>query len=192
MDYDLIIIGAGPAGYVAAIRAGQLGMKTALVEKNAIGGMCLNWGCIPTKALIESAKLYDRIKNADRMGIDGINLEELHFNWKNAKNRASKVVRKLTGGIAYLLKKNGVDVIQGEAIITGSSTISVENRTLECKNILIATGSYPASIDLNIPRNKLTQVENMLDMNTIPDKIILYGHGPVTVELAQFFRMIDH
>lgn len=191
MDYDLIIIGAGPAGYVAAIRAGQLGMKTALIEKNEAGGMCLNWGCIPTKALIESAKLYDRIKSAHRMGIDGIDPQKLSFNWENSKTRAVQVVKKLTGGINYLLKKNGVDVIKGIAEITSQNSISVENRKLEAKNILIATGSYPAPIKLKIPGDKLIQVEHMLDLKELPRRMVLYGHGPITLELAQFFRMID-
>jgi len=190
-DYDIIIIGAGPAGYVAAIRAGQLGMKTALVEKKEVGGMCLNWGCIPTKALIESAKLYGRIKSAHTMGIDGIDPEKLNFNWVNSKNRAEQVVKKLTGGVNYLLKKNGVDVIKGEAIITSANSVSVKNRKIEAKNILIATGSYPSSINLEIPDEKLVQVEHMLDLESLPQRLVLYGHGPVTLELAQFFRMID-
>ena len=92
MDYDILIIGAGPAGYVAAIRAGQLGLKTALIEKNEVGGMCLNWGCIPTKALIESAKFYDRIKSSKEMGVDGIDLKAINFNWMEAKKRAGKIV----------------------------------------------------------------------------------------------------
>ncbi len=191
MDYDLIIIGAGPAGYVAAIRAGQLGLKTALIEKNEVGGMCLNWGCIPTKALIESAKLFDRIKRAHAMGIDGIDLEKLSFNWKNSKNRAGQVVKKLTGGVNYLLKKNGIDVIKGVAIVNSANSISVENRKLETKKILIATGSYPKAIDLEFPVEKLIQVEHLLDLESLPQKLLLYGYGPITLELAQFFRMID-
>lgn len=191
MDYDVIIIGAGPAGYVAAIRAGQLGMKTALIEKKDVGGMCLNWGCIPTKALIESAKLYGRIKNAGKMGIDGIDPDKLQFNWGKSKTRAVQVVQKLTGGIHFLLRKNGVDVITGEAKITAPNTITVQNRTIESKNIIIATGSYPGKIDLDIPSDKLVEVEKLMDMETLPERIVVYGHGPTTLELAQFFKMID-
>lgn len=191
MDYDLIIIGAGPAGYVAAIRAGQLGMKTVLVEKNEVGGMCLNWGCIPTKALIESAKLYGRIKSAHHMGIDGIDPEKIHFNWSKSKARAGQVVKKLTGGVNYLLKKNGVEVIKGIATITSAQSISVENRTIEAKKILIATGSYPKPVQLDIPAGKLVQVEHLLDLESLPERLVLFGHGPVTLELAQFFRLID-
>ncbi len=191
MEYDLIIIGAGPAGYVAAIRAGQLGMKTALIEKKEVGGMCLNWGCIPTKALIESAKFYNRIKSAENLGIDGIDQSKVKFNWGQAKLRSGKIVTKLTGGVNFLLKKNGVEVIKGEAKIVSATSVSVQNRLLETKNIFIATGSYPASLDVELPQGKLIQVEHLLDMETLPQKIVLVGHGPVTLELAQFFQLID-
>lgn len=191
MEYDLIIIGAGPAGYVAAIRAGQLGMKTALVEKKEVGGMCLNWGCIPTKALIESAKFYNRLKSAQNMGIDGIDLEAVSFNWTTAKKRSAKIVTKLTGGVNYLLKKNGIEVIKGEARITSPHTVSVQNRLLEAKNIFIGTGSYPAPLETELPDGKLVQVEYLLDMAELPQRVVLVGHGPVTLELAQFFQLID-
>ena len=107
MDFDLLIIGAGPAGYVAAIRAGQLGLKTAVVEKDQVGGMCLNWGCIPTKSMLESAKLFQRIQNASPYGIDGIDARTLSFNWKTARKRSDGIVRRLTLGVSGLLKKNG-------------------------------------------------------------------------------------
>lgn len=191
MEYDLIIIGAGPAGYVAAIRAGQLGMKTALLEKKDVGGMCLNWGCIPTKALIESAKFYNRIKSAENLGIDGIDQSKVSFNWENAKKRSGKIVTKLTGGVNFLLKKNGVEVIKGEARITSANSVSIQNRLLETKNIFIATGSYPAPLNIDFPEGKLIQVEHLLDMEGLPHRIVLVGHGPVTLELAQFFQLID-
>ncbi len=118
MKYDLIIIGSGPAGYVAAIRAGQVGLKTAIIEKGEIGGMCLNWGCIPSKALIESAKLFKKIqKDAGRFGIDGIDKKNLSFNFNKAVKRAGTIVTKLTKGVAFLLEKNGVEIITGEAEI---------------------------------------------------------------------------
>ncbi|MFA6128698.1 MAG: dihydrolipoyl dehydrogenase [Bacteroidales bacterium] len=191
MEYDLIIIGAGPAGYVAAIRAGQLGMKTALLEKKEVGGMCLNWGCIPTKALIESAKFYNRIKTAENLGIDGIDQSKVVFNWTNAKKRSAKIVTKLTGGVNYLLKKNGVEVIKGEARLTSPNTVSIQNRSLEAKNIFLGTGSYPAPLEIDLPEGKLVQVEYLLDMEELPKRIVLVGHGPVTLELAQFFQLID-
>jgi len=191
MEYDLIIIGAGPAGYVAAIRAGQLGMKTVLVEKKEVGGMCLNWGCIPTKALIESAKFYNRIKTAENLGIDGIDQSKVVFNWTNAKKRSAKIVTKLIGGVNFLLKKNSVEVIKGEARITSPNSISVQNRLIEARNIFIGTGSYPAPLEIELPAGKLIQVEHLLNMEELPHRIVLIGHGPVTLELAQFFQLID-
>ncbi|NCB97818.1 MAG: FAD-dependent oxidoreductase, partial [Bacteroidia bacterium] len=119
--YDLVIIGSGPAGYVAAIRAGQMGMKTAIVEREKIGGMCLNWGCIPSKSMIESVKLYQRIlKDSARFGIDGIETGRVSFNWDNAIKRADTIVKRLTGGVEFLLKKNGVEIIKGEARIASA------------------------------------------------------------------------
>jgi len=189
MEYDIIIIGAGPAGYVAAIRAGQLGMKTALVEKSQLGGMCLNWGCIPTKALIESAKLYERVKDAKKMGIDGIDPDALSFNLNQAKKRAGAIVKKLTGGVGLLLKKNGVEVINGEALITSANSVSVGNQRLTAHNLIIATGSLPAGDEYPFPAGKFIRIEKLMELESIPEKIVLLGHGPVSVELAQFFRM---
>ena len=129
--YDIIVIGAGPAGYVAAIRAAQVGLKVVVIEKKYLGGMCLNWGCITTKSLIESAKLYKRIKEAEAFGIEGIDKKKLSFNWEKSLKRADSVVKKLTTGIGYLFKKNAVELIMGEAVITSLTTVSVDNRSIE-------------------------------------------------------------
>jgi dihydrolipoamide dehydrogenase len=190
MQYDVVIIGSGPAGYVAAIRAGQVGLKTALIEKKHIGGMCLNWGCIPTKALIESAKFYDRLKEAQLFGIDGIDQKKLSFNWPNALKRSEKVVTKLTNGIDYLLKKNGVDIIWGEATINSATSVTVANRNLETGSIVIATGSYPKPIPAKLPAGLMAEVENLSKIKEIPEHITIFGHGAYTIELAQFFNMI--
>src|SRR5674476_250292 len=117
MEYDIIIIGAGPAGYVAALRASQVGMKTALIEKSYIGGMCINWGCIPTKAIIESARIFSKTKNVNEFGIDGVDAGKLSFNWENVKARSKGITKKMTKGIENLLIKHGVDIIWGEATI---------------------------------------------------------------------------
>lgn len=190
MKYDVIIIGAGPAGYVAAIRAAQLGLRTALVEKKSIGGMCLNWGCIPTKALIESARYYDRLKLAGEFGIDGIDQKKLVFNWEKAKQRAKQISGKLGAGIDYLLKKNGVEVIRGEARITGEGSITVDNRALEAENIIIATGSYPAKAAFKTEKHGLLEMENLLALEKLPDTIAIVGRGGVAVEMAQFFNLV--
>jgi dihydrolipoamide dehydrogenase len=190
MEYDVIIIGSGPAGYVAAIRAGQVGLKTAIVEKHYIGGMCLNWGCIPSKAIIESAKYFDRLELAEEFGIDGIDRRKVKFNWKNAKKRALGIVKKLTGGVDYLLKKNGVDIIRGEAKITSSHAISVDNRSIESKHIIIATGSYPKDFEFSIPKENVLQLDELYDIDDLPNSVAVVGQGPVAVEMAQFFSMI--
>lgn len=188
--YDLIIIGSGPAGYVSAIRAGQLGLKTAIVEKNVIGGMCLNWGCIPSKAIMESAKLFDRIgSDSARFGIDGIDKKAISFNWNKAIKRSDGIVKKLTTGVAFLLKKNGIEVIEGEAQILTANSISVNNRTLEARNIMIATGSKSPEIQ-NEFEGLVIEPKNLFVEREIPENIVVTGETPVAVELAQAFNLI--
>ncbi|MFO8236601.1 MAG: dihydrolipoyl dehydrogenase [Bacteroidales bacterium] len=191
MQYDVIIIGSGPAGYIAAIRAGQVGLKTAIIEKYFIGGMCLNWGCIPSKAIIESAKYFDRLRMADEFGVEGIDQRKISFNWSKAKNRAMDIVKKLTGGVEYLLKKNGVDIIRGEAKITSRYSVTVDNRSIEAKNIIIATGSYPADLDFEIPKKHLLELETLYDVQKLPSSVAVVGYGGVAVEMAQFFSLIN-
>jgi dihydrolipoamide dehydrogenase len=191
MDYDLVIIGSGPAGYVAAIRAGQVGLKTAVIEKSKIGGMCLNWGCIPTKVLLENAKKLVAVKNAAAFGIDGIEKNKLTFNWKTAINRSNRIVKRLSKGVEYLLKKNGVEIITGEAEIVSQHSVSVENRLLETKNIIIATGSRPETPDYSVPEGTIIEIEDLLNLESLPRRPLVLGNGPHAVELAQFFKMID-
>lgn len=186
-NYDLIIIGAGPGGYVAAIRAGQTGLKTAIIEKQYVGGMCLNWGCIPTKSLLESGKLYRKIKTADKFGIEGIG--EISFNWQKAVKRALPIVKKLTKGVEFLLKKNGVELISGSAEIVSAHEISVNDRTLTTKNIIIATGSKPEKLPFEA--ENILEIEAMLQKSEIPQKLAVVGSGSVAVELAQLFSMMD-
>lgn len=189
--YDLIIIGSGPAGYVAAIRAGQVGLKTAIIEKNHIGGMCLNWGCIPSKSILESVKLYQKIvKDASRFGIDGIDKKSVSFNWNKAIKRSDGIVKKLTGGVEFLLKKNGVDIIIGEAKILTANNIVVENRNLEAKNILIATGSTSPSIE-NSFEGLVIEPKELFKEREIPQNIVVIGKVPVAIELAQAFNLMD-
>ena len=189
--YDLIIIGSGPAGYVAAIRAGQVGLKTAIIEKSQIGGMCLNWGCIPSKSILESVKLYQKIvKDAGRFGIDGIDKKAITFNWNKAIKRSDGIVKKLTGGVEFLLKKNGVDIIIGEARILSANSIVVENRNLETKNILIATGSSSPAIE-NLFEGLIVEPKELFKEREIPDNIVVVGKVPVAIELAQAFNLMD-
>jgi len=188
--YDLIIIGSGPAGYVSAIRAGQMGLKTAIIEKNVIGGMCLNWGCIPSKAIMESAKLYNKvIKEGGRFGIDGIDKKALNFNWDKAVKRSDGIVKKLTTGVGFLLKKNGVEVVEGEAKILSSNSIQVNNRTMEAKNIMISTGSKSPKIESSI-EGLVIEPKETFKSRELGNNIVVVGETPVAIELAQAFNMM--
>ena len=190
MKYDVIIIGSGPAGYVSAIRAGQTGLKTAIVEKNDIGGMCLNWGCIPTKSIIESAKVYQKVKNSSEFGVKGVDKKALSFDWKTAKKRSDRIVRRLTKGVEFLLKKNGVDIISGLATIQSENSIIVEKQLYETDNIIIATGSKPKELD-EISSKLTTSIKSLLEMDELPNNPVIVGCNPHAVELVQFFNLID-
>lgn len=188
--YDVVIIGSGPAGYVAAIRAGQLGMKCAVVERNKVGGMCLNWGCIPSKAMLESAKLYVKIANeADRFGIDGIDKKQVAFNWNKALKRAGIIVKKLTTGVSFLLKKNGVEVISGDARMASAHRIEVGDTSLETKAIILATGSHASELPTK-HKGLVVEAANLFEEREWPNAITVVGNGPVAVELAQLFNLI--
>lgn len=189
MDYDLIIIGAGPAGYVAAIRAGQAGLKTAIIEKKHVGGMCLNWGCIPSKAMLESAKYFSRLSQASDFGIEGIDLKNISFSWEKAAKRSDRIVRRLTKGVEYLLKKNNVETIAGVATIESSTSVVVDNRGLTAKNIIIATGSYPRPLPFRVADHKLFNLESFFSLKDVPQNLLVAGEGPVAAEVTQLLAM---
>jgi len=190
MDYDLIIIGAGPAGYVAAIRAGQAGMKTAVIEKKQVGGMCLNWGCIPSKAMLESAKYFSRLGLAGDFGVEGLDPKKLTFNWEKGVKRSERIVRRLTKGVEFLLKKNNVETLKGTASVEAADTVVVDNRKLTTKNIIIATGSYPRPLPFKVNENKILNLESFFSMKEIPDRLLVAGEGPVAAEVAQLLALI--
>jgi len=190
MDYDLIIIGAGPAGYVAAIRAGQAGLKTAVIEKKNVGGMCLNWGCIPSKAMLESAKYFSRLGMAADFGVEGLDLKSISFNWEKGVKRSGRIVKRLTKGVEYLLKKNNVETISGTASVEAADTVVVDNRMLKAKNIIIATGSYPRPLPFKVKENKILNLESFFSMKEIPGKLLVAGEGPVAAEVAQMLALI--
>lgn len=188
MNYDLIIIGSGPAGYVGAIRAGQTGLKTLVIDKRYIGGMCLNWGCIPSKTWLESAKLYHKIKvQSSEFGIEGIDLDKLNFNWSKAKERSEAVIAKLTRGIEFLWKKNGVEFLKAEARIVSPTQVEADNRIFNTKYIMIATGSRPQQLD-NIP--KVIGLERLSELEKLPEKPIIWGAGAIAFEMLQFFGLL--
>src|SRR5690606_23888912 len=143
-EFDLVVIGAGPGGYVAAIRSAQLGMKTAIVERDKLGGVCLNWGCIPTKALLRTSEIYHLMQNAESFGLSA---ENIGFDLTKVIARSRKVAEKLSNGVAYLMKKNKIAVIEGTAKLEGGGRIALKSKSGEAlpssaaKHIVIATGA---------------------------------------------------
>jgi dihydrolipoamide dehydrogenase len=198
--YDIAIIGSGPAGYTAAIRAGQYGLKTALIEKdNVLGGTCLHVGCIPTKALLFNAEIWDHLKDAKEFGIDGVDSRKL--NWSAVQERKSKIVAKHTKGLDFLMKKNKVEVVRGYGKLTGPAKDGVfvidvkasdgKTAQLRAKNVILSTGSEARMIPgLEPDAQILTNIE-MLDIGQIPKSLVVVGAGAVGVEFASIFRSFD-
>ena len=142
-EYDIIVIGSGPGGYVTAIRASQLGFKTALVEKESLGGVCLNWGCIPSKSLLKNAELLNEMKNPDEWGFS---FKEFKADISKAIDRSREVSKKLTQGIEFLVKKNKIDLVMGSAQLTSSTIVKVGENSYTGGNIILATGAKPRSL----------------------------------------------
>lgn len=191
---DLLILGGGPAGYVAAERAGQAGLKVVLFEKSAMGGVCLNEGCIPTKTLLYSAKIYENALNADKYGVFGDNIR---FDYGKMVSRKKKVVRKLVLGVEGKMKSNKVEVVKGEAYINGRSSEGVE---LTCngekyigRNLLICTGSeasVPPIPGLNEAGDIILTNREILEMTERPDSLVVIGGGVIGMEFASFFNSL--
>ena len=189
--FDLVVIGGGPGGYVAAIRAGQLGLKTAIVEKDdKFGGTCLHWGCIPTKALLFNMEVYDAVRNAQEFGI---NVKGFSLDWEAVQARKNKIVKKLAQGVEYLLKKNHVEMIRGFAKLAGPGKIQVTagkalGHEINAKNVVLATGSEAKMLPGLQPdaRTVLTNKE-ILALKGIPKSIVIVGAGAVGVEFASIF-----
>ena len=196
--YDVAIVGSGPAGYTAAIRAGQYGLKTALLEKdNVLGGTCLHVGCIPTKALLFNAELWDHLKEAKEFGIEGVDGRKL--NWAAVQERKSKIVSKHAKGLEFLMKKNKVETVRGFGKLTGPAqggvfTLEVkgsESKSIKAKNVIIATGSEARMLPGVEPGDRvLTNIE-VLKLGEIPKSLVIVGAGAVGVEFASIYRSFD-
>jgi dihydrolipoamide dehydrogenase len=200
--YDVAIIGSGPAGYTAAIRAGEFGLKTALIERtDKLGGTCLHWGCIPTKALLFSAEIWDHLKHAAEYGIDNVTAPQV--NWPNALKRKNAIIAKHVKGLEFLMRKNKVTTIEGYGRLTGPAvdgihTVSVyteggggaagEQSFLKAKNILVATGSDAKMLPGLEPDTRILTNIEILNIPAAPKSLIVIGAGAVGVEFSSIFR----
>lgn len=192
-EYDLIVIGGGPAGYAGAIRAGQLGKKVACIEMERAGGTCLNWGCIPTKALLKSAELYQKIKKADTFGIS---VEGVSFDFEKVMGRSRSVSGKMAKGIEFLFRKNKVDYFIGRANVPAAGMVEInegehKGKFLKAKNILIATGCQMRRIPgLEYDGVRVMTSREALAITKQPKSIIIVGAGAIGVEFAYFYNAL--
>lgn len=189
-NFDCIVIGAGPGGYVAAIRAAQLGLKTAVIEKQHLGGICLNWGCIPTKALLKCSEVNHLLHNLDQYGFSADNIK---FDFAKIIQRSRDVAAKLSSGIAHLLKKNKIEVIMGEAKILGKGAIQVTQggkiNNISAKNIIIATGARARVIPgFESDSEFVWTYKEAMTPKAMPKSLIVVGSGAIGVEFASFYR----
>jgi dihydrolipoamide dehydrogenase len=189
--YDVVIIGSGPGGYVAAVRAGQLGLKAAVVEAGALGGTCLNVGCIPTKALLHSADLLEEFKESRRFGVTA---SDVQFSLEGAMKHKQTVVKQSSDGVAYLLKKNNIDLYQGWGSVVAKGQVHVKlneggEETLQTKHIIVATGAKPRAIPgIEFDEDRILSSTGMLQLTEVPKSLLVVGAGAIGVEFASMFR----
>src|SRR5215813_15111272 len=199
-SFDIIIIGSGPGGYVCAIRAAQLGFKTAIVERDYLGGICLNWGCIPTKALLRSAEIFHYMQHAKDYGLSADNVS---FDPAAVVKRSRGVSKRLNDGVGFLMKKNKVTVIWGEAVIDAPGKVTVkpaqaeapkgtlEPGSYQAKHIIVASGARPRVLPGLEPDQKLvwTYFEAMVP-DRMPKSLLVIGSGAIGIEFASFYRTL--
>lgn len=185
-SYDLIVIGGGPGGYVAAIRASQLGMRVALIEKDQLGGICLNWGCIPTKALLKCSEINHTLKHAAEFGFQ---VGSVKFDFEKIIQRSRDVAKQLSTGISHLMKKNNVTVIKGEGkLLPGKKVLVNGTEELSAKNIIIATGSRPRQIPaLETDGTLMMNYKDALLPKSFPKNLLIVGSGAIGIEFASFY-----
>jgi dihydrolipoamide dehydrogenase len=191
-NFDVIVIGSGPGGYVAAIRASQLGLKVAIVERENLGGICLNWGCIPTKALLRSAEVFHLMHRAKEFGLKA---EGLGFDLSAVVQRSRGVAKQLSGGIAHLMKKNKVTVFMGEAVIPAKGKVSVKTEKateeLTAKSIILATGARARELPgLEADGDLVWTYRHALQPKRMPKKLLVIGSGAIGIEFASFFNTL--
>jgi dihydrolipoamide dehydrogenase len=193
MDFDVIIIGAGPGGYVAAIRASQLGLKTAIVERENLGGVCLNWGCIPTKALLKSGEVYEQLGH---LADYGLSAEKRSYDFTKVIERSRGVAKQLNQGVAFLMKKHKVEVIMGAARLEKASRapkVVVGERTLTAKHVILATGARARTIPaigLEPDGKRVWTYREAMTPKAFPKSLIVIGSGAIGIEFASFYRAL--
>jgi dihydrolipoamide dehydrogenase len=190
--YDLVIIGTGPGGYVAAIRAAQLGMKTAVVEREHLGGICLNWGCIPTKALLRASEIFNTLKHLDEFGLSAKNIT---YDVKKVVKRSRDIADQLSNGVKFLFKKNKIAVLDGEGKLAGPGKVTVtkDGKTQEvgAKNIILATGARARTLPGMEPDGKLIWIyKDAMVPNAVPKSLLVIGSGAIGIEFASFFNTL--
>lgn len=191
MTYDLLVLGSGPGGYVAAIRASQLGMKVGIIEKENLGGICLNWGCIPTKALLKSAQVYDYLKHVDEYGLKAENLDK---DFSKVIERSRGVADSMSKGVAFLMKKNKIDVIHGFGKVLPGHLLEVRDEegelsTYMAKNIIIATGARARELPaMPIDGKRIIGYRQAMSLEKQPKSMIVVGSGAIGMEFAHFYN----
>jgi dihydrolipoamide dehydrogenase len=184
--YDVIVLGSGPGGYVTAIRASQLGLKTAVIEKESLGGVCLNWGCIPTKALLKSAQVFEYLKHANDYGLT---VKEFDKDFDAVVNRSRTVADGMSKGVQFLMKKNKIDVISGYGTLKTGKKVDVDGTEYTADHIIIATGARSRELP-NLPQDgkKVIGYRKAMTLEEQPKKIIIVGSGAIGVEFAYFYN----
>lgn len=185
-SFDLLVLGGGPGGYVAAIRAAQLGMSVAVVEREHLGGICLNWGCIPTKALLRTSEVRHLIQNAADFGLKA---KDEGYDFKAVIKRSRAVAKQLTDGVSYLMKKNKVEVIEGEGKLVKPNTLEVAGKQYTAKNIILATGARAREIgDLKADGKNIWTYKHALVPTEVPESLLVIGSGAIGMEFASFYH----
>jgi dihydrolipoamide dehydrogenase len=193
-SFDIVIVGGGPGGYVAAIKAGQLGYKVAVIERENVGGVCLNWGCIPTKTLLKSAKVFEQFKHAKDYGID-VKQDSFSANFPDMIKRKDSVVRRLTGGVAALLKKNGATLIKGFGEVVDATHVKVGEELIEAKFIILATGASVImppipGLQEGFDAGFVLTSKEILDLKALPSSLLIVGGGVIGLEFATIFSSL--
>ncbi|WP_139854879.1 dihydrolipoyl dehydrogenase [Aequorivita sinensis] len=184
--YDVIVLGSGPGGYVTAIRASQLGLKTAIVEKESLGGVCLNWGCIPTKALLKSAQVFDYLKHADSYGLS---VKEFDKDFGKVIERSRGVADGMSKGVQFLLKKNKIDVINGFGKLKAGKKVDVDGKEYSADHIIVATGARSRELpNLKQDGKKVIGYREAMTLEKQPKSMIVVGSGAIGVEFAHFYN----